>query len=69
MSSCIKLELVLRWKRMLKGKDPLTKRKYVHTTANTTVSVIFTTTTTTTTTIIAFIFKAKCIEMKISKCI
>ena len=57
---------VLSWnfQRMLKGDDHVTKRQYVHTTADTTVTATFTTTTS-----IAIIFKAKSIEIKISRSI
>ena len=49
---------------MLKVEDHLTKRQYVHRTANTMVTATFTTTATTTS--IATNFKAKSIKMKIS---
>ena len=49
---------------MLKGEDHLTKRQYVHTATNTNVTATFTTTTTTS---IATTFKAKGIEIKISR--
>ena len=47
---------------ILKGEEHLTKRQYLHTTANSTVTA----TVTTTTTSIATAFRAKSVEMKIS---
>ena len=62
---------VLSWnfQRILKEEDHLTKRQYMQTTINTTVTATFTTiNTTATTSYIATTCTAKSIKIKISRC-